>query len=102
MSAHAVFIEHRAEPGQRARAHEVWDRLLRPAIEANADHLAYTYTFDPADPDVIRAFQLYRSPGAAAAFLESPDYLEYEQAVREFLEGPPSVSVGQAIWTKST
>lgn len=100
MTAHAVFIIHRTRSGRRADAQQVWDRLLRPAIEANPDHLAYTYTFALDDPDVIRAFQLYSSREAAAAFLQTAEYCEYASAVDEFLDGPPEVLVGADCWTK--
>lgn len=100
MTAHAVLITHQANPGQRGDAQRAWDELLRPAIDANPDHLTYVYTLPEDEPDVIRAFQLYRTSDAAGAFLQTPEYLAYAEAVEQFLEGPPVVATGAAHWAK--
>ncbi len=73
---------------------------MKPAIAANPDHLAYVYTLPVDEPDVIRAFQLYRSADAAAAFLRTAAYIEYAATVDEHLEGPPDVTTGAAAWVK--
>ena len=100
MSAHAVFITHRTKAGQRSRAEEVWTRIMKPAIQANPNHLAYVYTLPADEPDVIRAFQLYRTADDAAAFLRTPEYLEYSAAVERHLDGPPQVASAPASWVK--
>lgn len=63
-----VIIEHHVRAGQRDAIRTTWERLLRPAIEANDEHEAYTYMYDLDDPDVIRAVQQYTDADAAAAF----------------------------------
>jgi quinol monooxygenase YgiN len=62
------------------------------AIEANAGHEVYVYSFD-SDPDRICAFQVYGSAEEASAFLKTPACLTYEQEVAPLLEGPPKVEV---------
>lgn len=101
MSSHAVFITHRTKAGRRSDAAAVWNRLMKPAIAANPDHLVYVYTLPDDEPDVIRAFQLYRSAEAAADFLRSPGYLAYVDAVDEYLDGPPRIDSAPATWSKS-
>ena len=100
MSPHAVFITHRTKVGKRPDAEAVWNRIMKPAIIANPHHLAYVYALPEDEPDVIRAFQLYRSADDAAAFLLTPEYLEYADAVREHLDGPPHVATATAAWVK--
>lgn len=100
MTAHAVFITHRTKAGQRSHAEAVWTRIMQPAIEANPDHLVYVYTLPADEPDVIRAFQLYRDAEAAAAFLSTPEYREYAAAVEPHLDGPPQVASAPAAWVK--
>jgi len=100
MAAHAVFITHRTKEGQRPLAEEVWRRIMQPAVTANPHHLAYVYTLPEDEPNVIRVFQLYRSSEDAAAFLDTAEYLEYADAVREYLDGPPHVAAGAAAWVK--
>ena len=95
-----VIIEHRVRPGSRDAVHAVWDERLRPAIAANPDHEAYAYMFDADDPDVIRAFQQYTDADAAAAFLATPAYAAYVEAVAGLLLGPPTVTRTDIIWTK--
>lgn len=101
MIAHAVFITHRTKAGQRSRAEEVWNRIMKPAIQTNANHLMYVYTLPAGEPDVIRAFQLYRTQEDAAAFLDTPEYIEYSTAVEQFLDGPPHVTSAPAAWVKT-
>lgn len=97
-----VIIEHHVRPGSRDAVHAIWDEHLRPAIEANEGHEGYAYMFDADDPDVIRAFQQYRDPAAAAAFLETPAYAAYVDAVEGLLVGPPAVTRTDVVWTKTT
>ena len=100
MPAHAVFITHRTKAGHRPDAAAVWNRIMKPAITANPNHLAYVYTLPEDEPNVIRAFQLYRTADDAAAFLRTPEYLEYEATVTEHLDGPPQVASAPAAWVK--
>ncbi len=97
-----VLIEHHARPGCRDEVHAVWDRLLRPAIENDDGHEEYSYLFDADDPDIIRAFQLYRDGEAAAAFVTTPAYAAYVAAVENLLVGTPRVQRCEVIWTKPT
>jgi quinol monooxygenase YgiN len=101
MTAHAVFITHHTKAGQRADAEEVWSRIMKPAIQANPNHLAYVYTLPADEPDVIRAFQLYSSAESAVEFLRTPEYLEYSEAVEPYLAGPPQVASAPAAWVKA-
>ncbi len=100
MTAHAVFITHRTKAGQRASAEAAWTRIMRPAIQANPNHLAYVYTLSAEEPDVIRAFQLYRTAEDASAFLRTPEYIAYSEAVAPYLDGPPHVASSPAAWVK--
>ena len=56
--------------------------------------------YDADDPDVIRAFQQYTDAGAAAAFLATPAYAAYVDAVEHLLDGPPKVTRTDIVWTK--
>ena len=100
MTAHAVFITHRTRPGRRADAVGVWNEIMKPAVQANPDHLTYVCALPEEEPEVIRAFQLYRTAEAAAAFLRTPEYVAYSTAVEEYLEGPPQVVAAPAAWVK--
>lgn len=97
----AHFITHRTRPGQRDAVFAVWRKHMAPAIVTSSGHDAYTYCFDPDDPDVICAFQQYRSPEAAAAFLETPPYRAYEEEVAALLTGPPEVKRLTSMWSKA-
>ncbi len=96
----AIFLTHQTQPGRRDDVHTVWDRHLRPAIEANPDHLAYWYCFDPDDTDIIRVFQLYTDADAATAFLHTAAYRDYLAAVEPLLDGPPTVHPADIGWAK--
>ena len=98
----ALFITHHIRPGQRDAVRAVWERHMAPAIRANAGHEAYVYCLDPTAPDSICAFQQYRSPEAAAAFLATDAYKAYEREVAPLLVGPPDVKPLVPVWSKTT
>jgi quinol monooxygenase YgiN len=95
-----VIIEHHVQQGCRDAVRALWEKLLRPAITANASHEAYAYMYDVDDPDVIRAFQQCPDTESAAAFLATPAYATYVAAVEDLLTGPPVVTRTDIIWTK--
>jgi quinol monooxygenase YgiN len=95
-----VLIEHRTRSGCRDRVRALWDQMLRPAIEANDSHQAYSYMFDADDPDVIRAFQQYTDSESAMAFLKTPAYEAYAAAVDDLLVST-TVTRTNIIWSKS-
>ena len=99
MSKHALFLQHRTKPGARAAVQKVWQKHMQPAIDGNAGHQVYVYSFG-TDPDRICAFQVYSSVGEANAFLKSQAYIDYEKEVAPLLEGPPQVEVLQPQWIK--
>ena len=101
MAKHALFLQHRTKPGARDAVQKIWQKHMQPAIEANAGHEIYVYSFG-SDPDRICAFQVYDSAEAAADFLKTPSYIAYEREVGPLLEGPPEVEVLQPQWIKST
>lgn len=97
----AVLVTHRTREGQRDAVRAIWEEHLAPAVTSNPGHLAYTYCFDDADPDVICAFQVYRNDDDAAGFQRIPAYAAYEEAVAPLLTGSPSVQRLTPMWTKS-
>ena len=88
MSKTALFIRHRAKPGQREQVRRIWDRYVRPRVETNPGHLAYNFCYDDADPDMICVFQLYTDKQAMEAFLKEPWYPEYLREVRRWWSPP--------------
>ena len=101
MSQIAVFITHRTKLGQRDAVRAIWKRHMAPAVQANDGHDAYFYCFDPADSDVVCAFQVYSDAAAAAAFLTTAAYRDYEQEVTPLLLGPPDVKQLASVWSKT-
>lgn len=96
----SLFVTHRALPGRRDDVRTVWDEHLRPIIEANPDHLSYTYGYDALDPDVIRVAQTYRSAAAKEAFLSLPGYDRYLAAVLPLVATPPELTEVRPMWSK--
>jgi quinol monooxygenase YgiN len=75
-------------------------RHMAPAIEANPNHIAYVYSFDNSDPDVVCAFQLYASAEAAQEFLKHPSYLAYLKESRPLLSNEPQIRMLDPQWMK--
>jgi len=99
MTQHALFLQHRTKPGARDQVQKVWQKHMQPAIDQNAGHQVYVYSFG-TDPDRICAFQVYGSVEEANAFLKSQAYIDYEREVAPLLEGPPQVEVLRPQWIK--
>ena len=73
MGRTALFIRHQARPGLRDEVRRIWEKHVRPRVEANPDHEAYYFCFDEADPDVICVFQMSTARwNAAFAWGENP------------------------------
>jgi quinol monooxygenase YgiN len=102
MSSTALFIVHTAKPGKRDEVKRIWLKHMAPAVQANAGHLAYFYTFDDNDPDSICAFQQYESAQAASDFLSHPNYQAYLAESRTLLEHEPRIMSLTPQWVKST
>lgn len=96
---YALFLTHHAKPGCRDALEAVWRRQMLSAIDANPDHLAYTYSFGTG-PDEVAAFQVYRSREAVDAFLLSPPYRAYLEESRPLLGRDPEVTVLEPRWVK--
>ena len=97
---YALFLQHRTKPGARDAVEQVWRKHMQPAIDANAGHEIYIYSFSEK-ADRICAFQVYGSAQLANAFLKTPAYLAYELEVAPLLEEPPEVEVLQPQWIKA-
>ena len=96
----AITVTHRAKPGMRDEVRKVWEPWMPAAISSNVGHIAYAYTFDHGDADVIRAFQVYPDADAAAAYLQNDSYRQYVEAVEPLLMGPPNVTTADVMWSK--
>lgn len=100
MPRHALFIQHKCLPGKRDAVISCWMNHMASAIQANADHVHYTYSIDSSDPDGICAFQEYVNEAAASAFLKHPAYFSYIAEVEGLLAGPPQIRLLTPLWSK--
>lgn len=100
MTRTALFVRHRAKPGQRDAVRAVWERFVKPRAAENPAHEAYAYCYDEDDPDVVCAFQILSSPEALDEFLAGDWYPEYLAAVGEHTEEPPTITKTSAVWIK--
>jgi quinol monooxygenase YgiN len=100
MTALALIIKHKTQPGKREEARRVWEKHMAPAIASNPGHTAYFYCFDTTDPDSIVAFQQYSSIEASQDFLRTTSYAAYLTEVEPLLAGPPQVTALTPMWSK--
>jgi quinol monooxygenase YgiN len=96
---HALLLKHKTLPGKREEVEAIWRQHMISAVDSNADHLVYVYSFGQHD-DEIWAFQVYRSKEAASEFLADPAYLKYLDASRSLLAGEPHIEVLDPRWIK--
>ena len=100
MSKAALFVRHRARPGRREDVRRVWEKHVKPRVEANANHEAYHFCFDDEDPDVICVFQLYRDRDAMKNFLSGEWYPLYLADVSPLVLEAPQLTTATPVWAK--
>ena len=100
VSKAALFFRHRAKPGRREDVRRVWEKHVKPQVEANAAHEAYHFCFDDGDPDVICVFQLYSDREAMKAFLTGAWYPFYLAEVGPLVVAEPQVTTATPVWAK--
>lgn len=100
MSKTALFIRHQAQPGRRDDVQRIWERHVRPRVEANPAHEAYYFCYDGSDPDVVCVFQLYSSEAAMQEFLSGSWYSTYLSEISQVVAAPPQISPASLIWAK--
>ncbi len=101
MGKTALFVRHRARPGQRDEVRRIWERYVKPRAETNPAHEAYYFCFDDIDQDVICVFQLYSGVTAAHDFMSGDWYAEYLLVVSRVLVAPPEIVPASLVWSKS-
>ena len=100
MTAFALIIKHKTQPGKREEVRKIWEKHMAPAIASNPGHTAYFYCFDNTDEDSICAFQQYSSVEASQDFLKTNTYAAYLKDVEPLLAGPPQVTALTPMWSK--
>lgn len=100
MSKTALFIRHRALPGRREEVRRIWERHVKPRVEANPAHEAYYFCYDSSDPDVICVFQLYSSEASMQEFLRGAWYPTYLSEVSQVVAAAPEISPAVLVWNK--
>jgi quinol monooxygenase YgiN len=102
MTKTALFIRHQAQPGERAEVRRIWEKHVKPRVEANAAHEAYYFCYDNSDPDVICVFQLYTSEADANEFLGGAWYPKYLEDVSKVVVSAPQISPASLVWSKGS
>lgn len=100
MGKTALFVRHRARPGQRQRVQEVWEKHVKPRVEANPSHEAYYFCHDADDPDVVCVFQLLSDADAVTAFMAGDWYPVYLEEVTRWVAEAPSITTADVAWVK--
>ena len=56
MNPIALFIRHKAKPGQRDAMREIWEHYVKPRAAANPGHLEYFFCYDIKDLTLLLSF----------------------------------------------
>ena len=97
----ALFVRHKAKPGQRNAVREIWEHYVKPRAAANPGHLEYFLCYDIEDPDTVVVFQLYRDQAALDDFLAGAWYSEYLQAVSAVVAKLSEILPATLVWQKA-
>jgi quinol monooxygenase YgiN len=101
MNPIALFIRHKAKPGQRDAMREIWEHYVKPERLPIRGILNF-FCYDIKDPDTLVVFQLYRDQAAMDKFLAGAWYSEYLKAVSEVVAKPPEILPATLVWRKAT
>lgn len=100
MGKTALFIRHHTKPEKRDDVRRVWEKHVRPRVEANPAHEAYFFCYDDKHPDVISVFQLYSDAAAAQDFMSGSWYAAYLEEVAQLIQSPPEITPASLVWAK--
>ena len=100
MSKTALFVKHKAKPGNRDAVRQVWEKYVKPRVEENPAHEAYYFCYDDNDQDRICVFQLFSDKDAVKTFMAGEWYPEYLGKVTDLVAEEPQIISAAAIWMK--
>ena len=102
MAQAALFVRHKSRPGRRDDVRRVWEKHVKPHVQANPRHVAYYFCYDDQDPDTISVFQLYSDPDAMKDFMSGDWYPAYIEEVSRLVTEPPRIMPATLIWAKGS
>lgn len=100
MNKTALFIRHKAKPGRRNDVQRIWEKHVKPRVEANPAHEVYYFCYDDNDPDVVCVFQLYSDGNAMKAFMQGDWYPNYLKEISQVVAAEPQIMPATTIWAK--
>lgn len=101
MSKIALFIRHKAKPGQREKIKEIWQTYVKPRVETNPAHELYYFCYDIKDEDIVSVFQLFTNKESIDQFMNGNWYPEYLEKISEIISEAPIISDAVPVWNKS-
>jgi quinol monooxygenase YgiN len=100
MAKVALLLTAKTQPGKRDDVRRLWDKLVRPRVEADDAQELYVFCEDMQDADTIHLFEIYANREAMAANARSEWFTEYLNAVTPLLAGPGVMSTATPTWAK--
>ena len=100
MSKLALFVKVTARPGKREQVWQLWQKHVKPHVEAADGIEINCYCYDAKDPDVICFFELFSDPADFDAASQSGWYSEYLKQVKPLLAAPSEVIFADPVWAK--
>tara|TARA_B100000686_G_scaffold320090_1_gene371405 strand:+ start:748 stop:1392 length:645 start_codon:yes stop_codon:yes gene_type:complete len=102
MSRTALLLTYRTHAGKRDVYHQVFERIVRPRVEANPGIELLFRCNDDDDPGAIHLFELY-AERAVLDEVENASWLaDYNTAIEPILADPMEFTFASPVWTKET
>ena len=91
-----IFVANaKVEGGNRGRMQEAREAMVA-ASRAEAGRLSYTYAWDFAEPDTLRAVELWRDAEALRFHFATPHMAAFLKTLKEMGNPPPEITVYEA------
>lgn len=100
MTKLALFVKVKAQPGKREQVKQIWEKLVRPRVEAEKTVNFSFYCYALEDDDTICLFELISDPSAFKAATQSDWFLDYMEQLKPLLVGPPERIMTTPVWAK--
>lgn len=96
----ALYVRHKALPGQREELRKVWEKYAREYIAKTPVQLAYFYCYDNNDPDTIVAFQLCTDKAGVEDFTKQAWFQAYQAESAALVAGSSEFRMVTPVWSK--
>jgi quinol monooxygenase YgiN len=96
----ALFVKATTQPGKRDELRRLYEKHLKPHIDADKDEELSFYCYAAENENTICMFELFSESYDLQAAMQSDWFKAYMAEATQILAGPPEVTATIPVWAK--